>query len=395
MSQRSGLAAAATAGDVDATRAALGTAGAPGTAASAAPENPRYEVSVFVIDETVKLIDDLDTTMVSFTKKYLPSNASKQDDEKMRKVFGMVFNSEAVFDLKNPKPPCGALQKDLLIKGLNQRIRTLAEEVISERARLKVEKSEPNVYIDALIRRQNMFVEVVNALQHNKCVQYMDVRMYESGSVVLNSKEFGDLFTQFTALVLNNLDKQPQVQDLLTKPDASKVGISYEGTSKLLSVDDLLRQIQDKKVESVDDEKVTRLLQELEDVLNMMNRQSGGGDIHSQYGEVKALCESYKNYTMELILLLIDKGRIPIKVTELPELSEENVDEILEYVIGRLEGSQPFTKNICSTLKSEYRRIKEIRRKFSRIRRRTANPNRIKCGRVLDDLIDMFETPRA
>ena len=366
-----------------------------------APENPRYEVSVFVIDETVKLVDDLDTTMVSFAKKYVASNVSKQDEQKMRKVFGMVFNSSANFDPKNPKPPCGTLQKDYLIRGLNQRIRTLAEEVISERARLKVEKSEPNVYIDGLIRRQNMFVEVVNALQHNKCAQYMDVRMYENGDVVLNSKEFGDLFTQFTALVLNNIDKQPQIQDILTKQDAPKQGISYEGTSKLLSVEGLLKKIQDKKVDSVDDDKVTGLLQGLEDVLKLINTQSGGsggsssGDIHSQYQEVKALCESYKNYTMELVLLLIDKGQIPIKVTELPELSEENVDEILEYVIGRLEGSQPFTETICSTLKSEYTRIKEIRRKFSRIRRRTANPNRIKCGRVLDDLIDMFETPRA
>ena len=361
---------------------------------TAAPENPRYEVAVFVIDEMVKLVDDLDTTMVSFSKKYVASNVSKQDEQKMRKVFGMVFNSSTNFDPKNPKPPCGTIQKDYLIRGLNQRIRTLAEEVISERARLKVDKSEPNVYVDGLIRRQNMFVEVVNALQHNKCAQYMDVRMYENGDVVLNSKEFGDLFTQFTALVLNNLDKQPQIQDILTKQDAPKQGISYEGTSKLLSVEGLLKKIQDKKVDSVDDDRVTGLLQGLEDVLKLINTQGGGGgsDIHSQYGELKALCETYKNYTMELVLLLIDKGRIPIKVTELPELSEENVDEILEYVIGRLEGSEPLTENICSTLKSEYSRIKEIRRKFSRIRRRTANPNRIKCARVLDDLIDMFET---
>ena len=244
---------------------------------AAAPENPRYEVAVFVIDETVKLVDDLDTTMVSFSKKYVASNVSKQDEQKMRKVFGMVFNSSTNFDPKNPKPPCGTIQKDYLIRGLNQRIRTLAEEVISERARLKVDKSEPNVYVDGLIRRQNMFVEVVNALQHNKCAQYMDVRMYENGDVVLNSKEFGDLFTQFTALVLNNLDKQPQIQDILTKQDAPKQGISYEGTSKLLSVEGLLKKIQDKKVDSVDDDRVTGLLQGLEDVLKLINTQGGGG----------------------------------------------------------------------------------------------------------------------
>ena len=355
------------------------------------PPSPRYESSIFVIDEDVRLIDDSDTNLVSFTNKYLESNLTRQEDEKMRKAFGMVFHSSANFDPKNPKPPCGSLQKDLILKGLNRRIQTLAEDVMLERARLNVDRSEPNVYIDGLIRRQNMFVEIVNALQHNKCAQYTDVRMYENGDIVLKSREFGDMFTQFAALVLNNLDKQPAVQSFLTTGAADQVNMP--GLAASYSVDELLKMIQDKKVSFVDSEGIVNLLQELEDVLKLINTQSGGGgDIHSQYEEVKILCESYKNYTMELILLLIDKGHIPVKVTELPELSEENVDEILEYVIGRLEGSEPFTENICSTLKSEYTRIKEIRRKFSRIRRRTANPNRIKCGRVLDDLIDMFET---
>ena len=355
------------------------------------PPSPRYESSIFIIDESVKLIDDSDTNLVSFTNKYLDSNITRQEDEKMRKAFGMVFHSSANFDPKNPKPPCGSLQKDLILKGLNRRIQTLAEDVMSERARLKVDRSEPNVYIDGLIRRQNMFVEVVNALQHNKCAQYMGVRMYENGDLVLKSREFGDMFTQFAALVLNNLDKQPAVQSFLTTGAADQVNMP--GLAASYSVDELLKMIQDKKVSFVDSEGIVTLLEELEDVLKLINTQSGGGgDIHTQYEEVKKLCETYKNYTMELILLLIDKGHIPIKVTELPELSEENVDEILEYVIGRLEGSEPFTENICSTLKSEYTRIKEIRRKFSRIRRRTANPNRIKCSRVLDDMIEMFET---
>ena len=355
------------------------------------PPSPRYESSIFIIDESVKLIDDSDTNLVSFTNKYLDSNITRQEDEKIRKAFGMVFHSSANFDPKNPKPPCGSLQKDLILKGLNRRIQTLAEDVMSERARLKVDRSEPNVYIDGLIRRQNMFVEVVNALQHNKCAQYMGVRMYENGDLVLKSREFGDMFTQFAALVLNNLDKQPAVQNFLTTGAGDQVNMP--GLAASYSVDELLKMIQDKKVSFVDSEGIVTLLEELEDVLKLINSQSGGGgDIHSQYEEVKKLCETYKNYTMELILLLIDKGHIPIKVTELPELSEENVDEILEYVIGRLEGSEPFTENICSTLKSEYTRIKEIRRKFSRIRRRTANPNRIKCSRVLDDMIEMFET---
>jgi len=329
-----------------------------------------------------------DNTLISFKKKYL---TEEDDEENMKRAFGSVFNE--TFDQTKPYPPCSPLHKSLILKGLNRRTETLGADIKETRKSLGILSSTANTTVDAMITRLNKIVEVINAMQNLRCKQ-PEVSGSFAQFELVHSEHFEDLFARFARIVLNNLDQSEGVKTLLTSGE--KGGVNFDvGTipeNREEAIGKIFNELKNKMGEINGDDDKVEILQELQEILELIYRkQEGGGDIHSEYNEMKALCESYKNYTMELILLLIDKREIPIKVTDLPELREENVDQILEYVINHLDNSNPLTERICSTLKTEYLRIKEVQKRFYKLRRRTGNPNRIKCNTVLDELIEIFD----
>ena len=92
--------------------------------------------------------------------------------------------------------------------------------------------------------------------------------------------------------------------------------------------------------------------------------------------------------TTELLDVLAKKGYIH---SEVPELTDDNVEETLTQVIEDIKemadsNTTKSTENICSTLKKGNRSLISLRKKFSRLQRKKLEESKT----VLDELLRMF-----
>ena len=120
-----------------------------------------------------------------------------------KRVFNMMFSSSSDFNPKNPLPPCGAIEKEILLKGLQTRLKSLRSEIVVARA-----KTGDSVDTREMLDHIQRLVSLINGIEAaDHCQDYDSIgNIVKKGDKnLINEERIKSLLRKFAFLVLQGI----------------------------------------------------------------------------------------------------------------------------------------------------------------------------------------------